>query len=283
MPQQTVPPPLDPDFLAEALDDRIHVHEAMQVIELVLTGLYFHRSAEANAFYDRVEERVQETGEPRWFFLVNATGYRVDDAAWFAFTRRGRDMQEAHSMGTVHFDDSDITRAQIARDDAAGTRDPNLFADRDAALARLRSLPSHRMQRIQHDPNHSRDAIRARLRFDAEAGILHIDWSGLSFEHSRDVNDIFGWMQEVVHPTGRKWYLAYNYDGTRIQSPAWVQFSARGAAFAAAHALGSVRYAPGSETEVDIRLRAENRGERPNIRNTLAEALARIDEMKAGG
>jgi hypothetical protein len=45
--------------------------------------------------------------------------------------------------------------------------------------------------------------------------------------------------------------------------------------------LGSVRYATGSETETDIRLRAENGAFRPNIRNTREEALQLINEMKA--
>ena len=48
----------------------------------------------------------------------------------------------------------------------------------------------------------------------------------------------------------------------------------------AAASLGSVRFAAGSETETDIRLRAETGGFRPNIRNTRAEALERIEEMK---
>lgn len=43
------------------------------------------------------------------------------------------------------------------------------------------------------------------------------------------------------------------------------------------------RLTAGTGTAVDIRQRAGVRGKRPNIRNTLAEALARIDEMKAGG
>ena len=37
-----------------------------------------------------------------------------------------------------------------------------------------------------------------------------------------------------------------------------------------------------SKTETDIRLRAETGDFRPNIRNTRAEAIARIDEMKRG-
>jgi hypothetical protein len=41
-----------------------------------------------------------------------------------------------------------------------------------------------------------------------------------------------------------------------------------------------VRYALGSETETDIRLRAESGGTRPNIRNTVEEAWERIEELK---
>ncbi len=42
-----------------------------------------------------------------------------------------------------------------------------------------------------------------------------------------------------------------------------------------------MRYAAGSETEAEIRLRAESQDFRPNIRNTREEALERIDEMRA--
>ena len=64
-------------------------------------------------------------------------------------------------------------------------------------------------------------------------------------------------------------------------SGAWVQYAARGKRLNEAWSLGSVRFAPGSETETDIRLRAESQGFRPNIRNTREEALQRIAEMKA--
>ena len=59
-----------------------------------------------------------------------------------------------------------------------------------------------------------------------------------------------------------------------------MEYAARGKALNEAGSLGSVRYAPGSETETDIRLRAESGGFRPNIRNTREEALDRIAELK---
>ena len=62
---------------------------------------------------------------------------------------------------------------------------------------------------------------------------------------------------------------------------AWVRYAMRGKRLNEAASLGSVRYAAGSETEADIRLRAQSQDFRPNIRNTRDEALERIEEMRA--
>lgn len=269
------------DFSPGHVDEMITIHEARQVVEVDFTGLYFHTTKDVNAFYDRLEERLQETGEPLWFFAVNTQDYRVDGEAWFAFTRRGRDLNEAHSMTTVRFDASPETVAQIARNAGTDRATPNLFPSRDAALAHLSTLPSKRRERLFHHPNYKRVDFIRRMSFDPDTRIMEIDLSGVSFEHSRDVNDIYDWLEHALRQAGGKWYFLINYTGTRIQSPAWVQFSARGKDLNERYSLGSVRFAPGSETETDIRLRAESRGFRPNIRNTRAEALARIDEMKA--
>ncbi|KAA9006057.1 hypothetical protein [Histidinibacterium aquaticum] len=267
-------------FTGPALDERITVHEGAQVIEIDYTGLYIHSSAEANAFYDRIEARILETGEPLWFFCVDTTDYRVDRAAWFAYSRRGTDLHEAHSMGTVRVDRN--AGPQIERAKGTERENPNLFASRDEAMAALRARPSQRRTRLAHTPNYERGAFLRRIRPDRATEIMEIDLSGISFEHSRDVNDIFNWIEEVVRGTGRRWYFLYNYEGTRIQQPAWLTYSLRAEALRDRWSLGSVRYAAGSETERDIRLRAENRTVRPNIRNTRAEALERIAEMKAG-
>lgn len=281
MADRKAPAPVGPEFAPDALDARITVHEALQLIEIDRSGLYIHTSAEANAFYDRIEDRISETGEPLWFFLVDATGYRVDTEAWFAYSRRGSDMHDAHSMGTVRVDRSPGAAARIAAIRGTDRDNPNLFASRDEALDSIRGRPSRRRTRPAHTPSFHRADFLGRIQLDAASGIAEIDFSEMSFEHSRDVNDVFGWIEEVVRPTGRKWYFLYNYEGTRIQSPAWLQYSIRAEALRDRYSLGSVRFAAGSETETDIRLRAEARTTRPNIRNTRAEALVRIAEMKA--
>lgn len=263
------------------IEDRIVFHENSQVMEVDFSNVALENSADVNLFYDHIEDRIAQTGETLWFFLVNYCDTRIDNSAWFAFSRRGKELNKAHSMGSVRFDASEITRRQIQRDAGTEAFDPNLFCGREGALERLRSLPSKRSAKIVHTPSFSLDDLKWCIEFLHEQEIMYADFSNMSFEHSRDVDDVYDYIEAQIGKTGRKWYFLVNYEGTRIQSPAWVQYAARGKKLNQDYSLGSVRYAPGSETETDIRLRAESQGFRPNIRNTRAEALDLIDEMKA--
>ena len=262
------------------IDTRITFHEADEIMEVSFENFAFSKSAEVNAFYDRIEERIAQTGEPLWFFLVDYRNAKIDNAAWFAFSRRGKELNLAHSMGSVRFDASEITRRQIERTEGTENYDPNLFYDRESAIARLHSLPTKRRKKIVHKPSFTRDDLIWRIEFLPEEGIMDVDFTDMSFEHSKDVDDVYDFIEEQIAPTERKWYFLVNYERTRVQSPAWVQYAARGKRLNVNWSLGSVRYAPGSETETDIRLRAESQGFRPNIRNTREEALERIAEMK---
>ncbi len=214
-------------------------------------------------------------------FLVNYSGARIQSEAWFNFSRRGKALNLAHSMGSVRFDASEITRRQIQR--AAGTEafDPNLFDNRDDALARLKSLPSKRRHRVIHDPNYAPGDFVRRVTFLPDEQIMQVDFSDFTFYHSRDVNDFYDHLEARVKSTERKWFFLINYNNCRIMPESWVQFARRGKAFNLAASLGTVRYAAGSETEAEIRLRAQSQDFRPNIRNTHAEAIERINQLKA--
>jgi hypothetical protein len=262
-------------------DARISFDDDLEIMEADFTGFAFDNSQIVNAFYDHIERCIRATGEDQWFFLVNYSGCKIDSSAWVAYSRRGKALNLAHSMGSVRVDASDITRRQIKR--AANTEafDPNLFADRDTAIARLKSLPSTRRKKIRHTPNHSPKEIRERITFDAETLIMDADFSHLTFHHSRDVDDFYDHLEERIKETDRKWFFLVNLNGCEILPGAWVRYAHRGKRLNAAGSLGSVRFAAGSETEADIRLRAESQGFSPNIRNTRSEALERIEEMRA--
>jgi hypothetical protein len=277
MPFATLTPALD----QADLDRRILFHAADQIMEADFSDFRFSDSAAVNLFYDRLEARIAETGEEKWFFLVNLNGTRIEPEAWTAYSRRGRALNQAHSMGSVRFDASEETARQILRAADTEAFDPNLFTNRDAAIARLKSLPSIRRARINHEPNHSRADFIRRVGFDADRVIMHVDFSHFTFHHSRDVDDFYDYLEERIIESDRRWFFLVNLNGCEILPGAWVRYAQRGKRLNEAGSLGSVRYAAGSETEADIRLRAETQCFRPNIRNSREEALDLIEELRA--
>ncbi len=259
---------------------RIRFHVDLQIMEVDLSNLHLSDSAGVNALYDQIEERLGETGEDWWFFLINYSGSRIDPAAWMAFSRRGKLLNIAHSMGTVRCDASEETRRQIERDAGTENFDANLFSDRESAIERLKSLPSKRRRKIVHKPNYTLADFEPRVRFIEEVEIMDIDLTGLRLQHSRDVNDLIDYLERRIEETGRRWYFLINYSECRIEPAAWIQWARRGKELNLGGSLGTVRYETGSKTETDIRLRAESQGFQPNIRSTRNEALARINELR---
>jgi len=268
------------DLTNDTFDPRIRFHEDLQIMEADFSNFNFSSSAVVNAFYDRLEDRISATGEEKWFFLVNLCGTRIDSSAWIAYSRRGRDLNMAFSQGSVRFDASEETRRQIER--AANTEafDPNLFSNRDAAIERIKSLPSNRKAKSTQTSNHTPEDIRSRISFDDAATIMNVDFSNFAFHHSRDVNDVYDHIEERVKETDRKWFFLVNLENCQIMPKAWVQYAHRGKMLNIAASLGSVRFALGSETEEEIRLRAESQDFRPNLFNTREDAIKRIAEMR---
>ena len=261
-------------------DKRITFDDLNQIMEVDFSDFTFDSSETVNKFYDRLEERIHETGEDKWFFLVNLSGMHIEAPAWGTYAHRGKMLNKAHSQGSVRFDASDITRRQIERDANTERFDPNLFADRGSAVLRLASMPSMRLAKIQHVMSFTRDDIKARVSFDKTTDIMEIDLSNLTIAHSADVDLAYDYFEEAILETEQKWFFLINYENCEIYPEAWVRFAHRGKFLNERGSLGSVRFAPGSETEETIRMRAESQAFRPNIRNTREEALERIEEMR---
>lgn len=115
--------------------------------------------------------------------------------------------------------------------------------------------------RIVHDPNNVTADFVRRITFDPDIQIMH--------------------GEKRIQKTDLKWFFLVNLNGCQILPAAWVQYAMRGKRLNKAASLGSTRYAAGSETEEDIRMRAESADFRTNIRNSREEALALIEEIRA--
>ncbi len=251
-------------------------------MEVDFSGCHLDCSETVNRIYDVIEYEISETGEDKWFFLINYSDCRIDQPAWLAHSRRGRALNMAHSQGSVRFEASEATRRQIERSANTESFDANLFADRESAKKRIATLPSQRKARkIKHDPNYTQHDFTRRVRFDHDLVIMNTDFSHFTFHHARDVDDFYDFLEDRIKETDRKWFFLINYNKCQIMPAAWVRYALRGKSLNKAASLGSVRYAAGSETEADIRLRAETQDFRPNIRNTREEALERIEDIRA--
>jgi len=261
--------------------ERIRFLDDEQIMECDFSDLHLITQKQVNAFYDSLEDCIHDSAHDKWFFLVNYSNSRIDPDAWIAFARRGKSLNKTHSQGSVRFDASDTTRRQIKRDAGTENFDPNLFASRDDAIARLKSLPSQRRARVVHDPNYTTADFIRRLSFAEDSQIMDVDFSDMTFWHSTDVNDFYDHAEDRIKATDQKWYFLVNLNNCKIMPEAWVQYARRGKALNQAASLGSVRFAAGSETEAEIRQRAQSQDFRPNIRNTRTEALARIAELKS--
>lgn len=268
--------------MAHVLDSRITFHDDLEIMEADFSDFTFATSQDVNEFYDLLEDRIAATGEEHWYFLVNYHNTRIYPDAWIAFSQRGKTLNMAHSQGSVRFDPSDETKAEIARRSETEAFDANLFADRDKAIERLQSLPSKRRARIVHTASLTDADFAPRISFDTDSQVMDVDFTNVTFRHSLDVNNFYDFIEARITETRRKWYFLVNYENCRINPEAWVQYAQRGKRLNIEFGLGSVRYAPGSEAEAEIRLRAESQDFRPNIRNSRAEALDRIAEIRAG-
>ncbi len=268
--------------MTQEFANRLRFHDELQTLEADFSDFHFCSSAVTNRFYDFIEDSIAASGHRFWFFLVNLHGLQIDQVAWPAYASRGKALNLAHSMGTVRFDASSETAARIA--DAAQTDhfDPNLFSCRNQAIARLKKLPSRRGGGSGNLSNYTSDELAERLSFSPETSIMEANFANFTFYHSRDVNDFYDHIEARIGDSGQdKWFFLINYENCTIEPGAWVRFAHRGKLLNNAHSRGSVRYAPGSETEADIRMRAESQDFRPNIRNSRDEALARIAELRA--
>lgn len=267
-------------MMAKRLEDRIHFLEDRQVAEIDLSELTFENSTQVNAFYDMLEAKLGETGEDQWFFLINFSGFRIDENAWYTHHKRGKALNLAHSMGTVRFDLSDETRRQIERTAATESFDPNLFADRDAAMARIAEFPTKRRVKRTLVTAYTEADLARRISFDETLEAMEVDLSEFVFHDSADVHAFYDHVEARLAATGKRWFFLVDLQNCRIFEAAWVAYAQRGKAVNVKWSLGSVRYNTGSDTEETIRMRAESQSFRPNVRSGREAALARLDEMK---
>ena len=253
--------------------NRIRFDDTTETVELDFSNLFLGSGAEVNALYDQIEAALAASDWDKWFMLLNVTGLRVDSFAWVTQSRRGKALTKKFSMGTVKLDMSDMTRDELARTAGTDAFNPNLFADRDAAMARIAELPSVRLPKLDRTPQYDATQIAARLRLDEGARVAEIDLSGLSLRHSGDVNVVYDTISALLAETGRKWFFLINTEGLSVEQTAWLSQSRAAKRLRLGFSLGQVRYgAAALESDQVVAI---------HPLHSRAEAVAELDALRA--
>lgn len=123
----------------DAFESRIRFHDDIQTMEANFSGLDFVDNYVVDACYDVIDRLLAETHD-RWYFLVNYSNCQIQPKAWMRFAARGKATNLNNSLGSVRFDASSETASEIKRRANTESFDPNLFATRDEAVARIRQM-----------------------------------------------------------------------------------------------------------------------------------------------
>jgi hypothetical protein len=254
---------------SNAIDQRIQFHRAEECMEVDFSSFHFDSIDTVHRFYDRIEAAIADSGETLWFFLVNYSRSHIAPKTWPTFALRGKRLNHAHSQGSVRFDATEETRAEIEARANSENFDANLFADRTAAIARIREMPSQRsVSASQPKPAMNLDALQTRARFHTDMLILEIDFSHFTFHQMSDVDAVFEFIEDQIRSTGHRWFLLFDYTGSQVAPEACARFSfrcrrlLRGAAHKCVH-IGVEN--PFSE---DIRVITKLEGFSPNFSRT---------------
>lgn len=256
-----------------------------ETMEADFSGVRFADEAMVHAVYDRIERLIADSGDDRWYFLVNLQDMRIEPGAWMAYGKRGRRLNEAHSLGSVRFDASDDTKREIKRRAESEDFDANLFDKREGAVARiayLRSIAPRRFKPQARIPSKwGVEEFARRVTLDRPAQIMEADFSDFVFEALGDVHDFYDYLDHQMRQSGVDWFFLVNYHNTRIMPEVWGAYAARGKKLNQDFAIASVRYDPSEETAREIARRAGTESFDPNLFSDRDAALARIAEIKA--
>ncbi len=118
----------------------VDFHDDIRVMEVHFNEMIFEDSTMVDEVYDALEAGIANSGQSKWFFLVNYRNCRIYETAWIRFAQRGKSLNIAHSMGSVRFSVREDLGQTIENSAKKQNFDPNLFSSRETALAEIERM-----------------------------------------------------------------------------------------------------------------------------------------------
>ena len=123
-------------------------------------------------------------------------------------------------------------------------------------------------------------ALQDRVIFHEAIETAEIDFAGMTFATTAEVDAAYDEADRRLAATGRRWYFLVVYESCVIAPGAWDRWSERGKQTNIAHGLGTVRVGASRETREAIREHAGREMFRANMFDTRDQAMIALGEMR---
>ena len=170
--------------------ERITFHDAIETMEVDFSHLTMADTAQVDAFYDEVENRLTDTRR-RWYFLVVYTDCVIQPQAWERFAERGKGANVTHGLGTVRVGATSQTRDAIREHAGRASFRANIYDTREQAIVALGEMRKRRRDAQTATEETFLRVENVNLRFGGVKAI-----TGVSFEIKR------GEISSIIGPNG---------------------------------------------------------------------------------
>ncbi|MCP4316203.1 MAG: hypothetical protein GY789_09340 [Hyphomicrobiales bacterium] len=143
------------------------------------------------------------------------------------------------------------------------------------------SHPSGRHAYIRKDSSMTENIYANRIKFLADDQVMEVDFSEITFDVSKSVNEFYDEIDRRIEATGQKWFFLVKYLNCRIMTEAWIAFAYRGKKLNLAYSLGTARYAASEDTSEAILERSKEEQFDPNLFSTRGAALTHLRALRS--
>ena len=119
-----------------------------------------------------------------------------------------------------------------------------------------------------------------RIVFHRDEQIMEVDFSNLTFDVSKPVNDFYDEIDRRIEESGQRWFFLVNYLNCQIMPEAWIVFAHRGKKANLACSLGSARFAASDTTSEAILESSKQERFDPNLFESRKSAVAHLRELR---
>jgi hypothetical protein len=121
---------MEPDIYANI----VTFHPDLEVMDVDFSSIEFIDSQMVDDVYDQIEVKIHQSGQEKWYFVINYSNCRIFEFAWIRFSQRGKRVNLAHSLGSVRYSVQDDLGQSIESSAQKQDFNPNLYESRENAL-----------------------------------------------------------------------------------------------------------------------------------------------------